>query len=88
LLTAEAELARSRIEELKKQQEENAKSELLAQQAVEREQVDGAHKQEYDAFNGEWNQKMEEAQQTHMQQIQELQAKHEQDLQAYQEQLD
>jgi len=87
-LTSEAELARARIEELKKQQEEQARQEILAQQAVERDQVDLAHKQEYDQFNADWNAKMEETQQSHLLQITETQQRHEQELAAYQEQLD
>lgn len=87
-MTSEAELARARIEELKKQQEEQARQEILAQQAVERDQVDLAHKQEYDQFNADWNAKMEETQQSHLLQITETQQRHEQELAAYQEQLD
>jgi len=83
LFTVEAELARARIEELKKQQEDQARQEILAQQAVEREQVDLAHKEEYCSFNVDWNSKMEETQQQHLAQMTEGQQRHEQELLAY-----
>jgi hypothetical protein len=55
---------------------------------MEKEQVENAHKEEYDSFNGQWNQKMEEKQNLHLTSIQQLQEKHQQDLQVLNEQLE
>lgn len=51
LVHKEAEMAKNRIIELKQQDLQKRREELLLQQAQEREEVENAHVEEYQQFN-------------------------------------
>jgi hypothetical protein len=54
-VTIEAEMAKNRIEELKLQDFNRRREELIYNQTKEREEVEQAHIMEYQEFNKNWD---------------------------------
>jgi hypothetical protein len=54
-MSIEAEMAKNRIEELKAQDFQRRREELIYNQTREREEVEQAHIQEYQEFNKNWD---------------------------------
>jgi len=76
----EAEMAKNRIAELKSQDFNRKREELLFNQAKEREEVEQAHILEYQEFNKNWDDLMAKTQEENIQVTRGLEDKHVREL--------
>lgn len=84
----EAEMAKNRIQELKAQDSNRKREELLYNQAKEREEVEQAHIMEYQEFNKNWDDLMSKTQDEHQQMMRNLEDKHVRELEENRQRLD
>merc|ERR1719160_461876 len=83
----EAELARSRLEQLQEHEENRRRAELRSDQLAERLGVEEAHMKELQEFNDQWDTKMGDFE-AHAEKLQAMLAeRHQQELEAYTEKL-
>lgn len=76
----EAEMAKNRIAELKYQDYERKKNELLFNQAHQREECEQAHIKQYHEFNQQWDDDLLQTQQEDAQALGQLERQHAQEL--------
>ncbi|CDW71390.1 UNKNOWN [Stylonychia lemnae] len=76
----EAEMAKNRIEELKHQEFQRRREELIFNQTKEREEVEQAHIMEYQEFNKNWDDTLAQIEAQDQQAIQALEEKHVREL--------
>lgn len=72
----EAEMAKNRIEELKIQDFNRRREQLIYEQAREREEVEQAHLMEYQDFNKRWDEALIQIEQQDQQAIRALEERH------------
>merc|ERR1719201_1496778 len=83
----EAELTRSRLEQLQQHEENRRRAELRSDQLAERLGVEEAHMKELQEFNDQWDTKMGDFE-AHAEKLQAMLAeRHQQELEAYAEKL-
>ena len=86
--TIEAEMAKNRIEELKAQDFQRKREELIFNQTNEREQVEQAHIEEYQKFNATWDENLGQIEQEDQQAIKMMEEKHVRELEENRQMLE
>ncbi|CDW87163.1 UNKNOWN [Stylonychia lemnae] len=76
----EAEMAKSRIEEMKVQEAQRQLEQLVLKHQQEKAELEDQHQREYDQFNQEWDQRMSQKDQEHQLMLQQLDEQHQRDL--------
>ena len=76
----EAEMAKNRIEELKTQDFQRRREELIYNQTREREEVEQAHIIEYQEFNKQWDMALSQAEQDNQENVKNLEERHVREL--------
>jgi len=84
----EAEMAKNRINELKQQQSQREMEQLLYDQAQEREEIERAHIQEYQQFNQQWDQTLNDIEQQDQEAVAALEEKHVRELEENRQNLE
>jgi hypothetical protein len=84
----EAEMAKNRIEELKIQDYNRRREQLVYDQAREREEVEQAHLMEYQDFNKRWDEALAQIEQQDQQAIRALEERHIRDLEENRQMLE
>ena len=69
-------MAKNRITELKAQEHQRQREEMIMNQAKEREEVEQAHVMEYQDFNKQWDDILMQEEDRNSNQIRELEMKH------------
>jgi len=87
-LRVEAEMAKNRIIELKQQDLQKRREELLLQQAQEREEVENAHVEEYQTFNKQWDDVLNQLEQEQQNSILMLEDRHVKELEMNRQDLE
>lgn len=81
-------MAKNRITELKLQDFNRRREELLYNQAREREEVEQAHILEYQEFNKNWDDLMQKTQDDHQQQLRGFEERHVRELEENRQKLE
>ena len=76
----EADMAKSRIEELKVQESQRQLEQIMLKHQQDRLQLEQAHNNEYQQFSQEWEQRLANKEQEYSQQIQALEQRHQEEL--------
>lgn len=84
----EAEMAKNRIEELKVQDFNRRREQLIFDQAREREEVEQAHLMEYQDFNKRWDEALAQMEAQDQQAIRALEERHIRDLEENRQMLE
>lgn len=77
---AEAEMTKNRIEELKFQEAQRQLEQLTLKQQQERLQIEDAHAKEFEQFQAEWDQRLQQKEQEFTMTIQGLEERHNKEL--------
>ena len=81
-------MAKNRIIELKQQDLQKRREELLLQQAQEREEVENAHVEEYQQFNKQWDDVLNQLEQEQQNSILMLEDRHVKELEQNRQDLE